>query len=380
MLTKRAKSWAIGLLGLGAVGCVAWWIAASQAHANAANGPAPVLQHEAGQAVVPEGSALRRTLQIESVADQVIERPFSLPAAVEADAAKLVKVLPPITGRIASLDKRLGDTVKAGDVLFRLDSADLAQALSDAQKANAALVLARQTLQRQQDLGSSEIAARRDIEQAQNDVQQASSEAGRASARLAQLGAGAPGSVAGRLLTVRAPIAGHVVELNAAPGAYWNDANAALMTVADLSTLFVTANADEKDLGAVFVGQTAQVTLDAYPGETLNGRVSYVGELLDPDTRRIKLRISFDNRDGRLKPGMFARATLLAKAHHGLLVPMAAVVQNGFYSRVFVETKPWRFEPRVVQLDARVGERVEIVSGLKAGDRIVVKDGVLLDD
>ncbi|HKX43259.1 MAG TPA: efflux RND transporter periplasmic adaptor subunit [Burkholderiaceae bacterium] len=378
MFSNRAKACALGLL---AAAAAAGWLMARRADAAGADtAPAPVLQHLAGQAVVPEGSALRRTLQIQVVADQSVERPFSLPATVEADPARLVKVLPPITGRIVSLDKRLGDTVKAGDVLFRLDAPDLAQAMSDAQKANATLELARRALHRQEDLGSSEIAAQRDIEQAKNDFEQASSEAARTAARLAQLGAGASNAVSGRTLAVRAPIAGHVIELNAATGAYWNDATAALMTVADLSTVFLSASAGEDDLGAVFVGQPVVATLDAYAGQAFTGRVNYVGEVLDPDTRRVKVRVAFDNRDGRLKPGMFARATLLARPHPGLLVPIAAVVQSGFDTRVFVEVQPWRFEPRVVRLGAKVGDSIEIASGLKAGERIVVRDGVLLDD
>ena len=123
-----------------------------------------------------------------------------------------------------------------------------------------------------------------------------------------------------------------------------------------------------------------QVSLDAYPGQPLVGAVRYVGELLDPDTRRVKVRMRFDNRDGRLKPGMFAKATFLAKAHSGVLVPLTAVVQNGFNARVFVEVQPWRFEPRIVQLGPRVGDKVEIASGLKAGERVVIKDGVMLND
>ena len=88
----------------------------------------------------------------------------------------------------------------------------------------------------------------------------------------------------------------------------------------------------------------------------------------------------FANPDSRLKPGMFAQATFLARQHPGILVSMTAVVQSGFDSCTFVETVPWQFEPRTVKLGAQVGDKVEIASGLKAGERVVVKDGVLLND
>jgi cobalt-zinc-cadmium efflux system membrane fusion protein len=190
--------------------------------------------------------------------------------------------------------------------------------------------------------------------------------------------AGLSGATSGRI-AVRSPIAGRVVELTAAAGGYWNDATAPLMTVADLSKVYVSASAQEKDLPQLYVGQQASIQLDAWP-QPVTGQVRYIGEMLDADTRTIKVRLPFDNRDGHLKPGMFAEATLLAKPHDGLLVPMAAVIQSGFASRAFVEVKPWQFEARELKLGAQIGEQVEVLAGLKAGERIVVKDGVLLND
>jgi len=377
---------AVALIAIG----VAWWFMASRAHAAEAAKAVPVrvLEHVGAQVVVPEGSPLRQSLVVAGADAQAIEVPLSLPAVVEADPAKLVKVSPPVTGRVASLDKGLGDAVRVGDVLFRIDSADLAQARSDAQKARSTLALATQSLERQRALGASGIAANREIEQARNDFDQAQSEVARTGARLMQLGAGqadkpdaGPGTAGtGRLLAVRSPVAGRVIDLSAAQGAYWNDATASLMTVADLSRVFVTASAGEADLKALFVDQPVRVVLDAFPGEALSGTVRYIGEVLDPDTRRVKVRMVFDNRDGRLKPGMFANATFLSKPHNGLLVPMDAVVQSGLHSRVFVEASPWHFEPRVVRVGPRVGDRIEVLAGLKSGERVVVQDGVLLDD
>lgn len=373
---RRWNRLVLGVLAAAAVCAALAWLTMARGDAQGKPvAPGPAVDHADGLAIVGETSALRRTLQVAPVDEQNIEVPLDMPAVVEADSARLVKVLPPVAGRITSLDKRLGDSVRQGDVLFRIDAPDAGQARSDAQKAQASLDLARRALERQRALGASDIAAQRDIEQAQNDFEQARSESVRATARLAQLGSGQDG-----VLVVRSPIDGRVVDLGAAAGAYWNDATAALMTVANLSSVFVTASVAENDLGAVSVGQAVAVSLDAYPGETVHGKVRYVGELMDPDTRRVKVRMELDNRDGRLKPGMYARATLLAKARRGIVVPLAAVVQRGFNARVYVEVQPWRFEPRVVRLGARLGEGIEVASGLKTGERIVVKDGVLLDD
>jgi cobalt-zinc-cadmium efflux system membrane fusion protein len=369
------------LLGLAALGLSSRGLFASHASAAAdpdAAAPVPALRHDGARLVVPDASPLRRTLAVATLADETVAAPFTLPAVVEADPARLVKVLTPVTGRIVSIARRLGDEVRVGDVLFTIDSVDLAQAHADAAKAHAALALAQRNLARQRELDASEIAARRDLEQAQGDYEQAASEAARADARLAQLGAGKT-AAGGRVLAVRAPIAGRVVDLAAAAGGYWNDATAPLMTVADLSRVFVTANAQEKDLGRVYAGQSASVVFDAYP-EPLEAKVGVVGALLDPDTRTVKVRIPCDNRDGRLKPGMFAEATFRGRPHQGVLVPMTAVVQSGFDTRTFVEVAPWQFEPRIVTLGPQIGERVEVLAGLKPGERVVTKDGVLLND
>ncbi|AYR24465.1 efflux RND transporter periplasmic adaptor subunit [Herbaspirillum rubrisubalbicans] len=339
----------------------------------------PVLTHEGETIVIPPASALRDSLKTALIEQRSIAIPFSLPASVEADPARLAKILPPTTGRIVSIQKRLGDAVKAGDVLFEIESSDLAQAVSDERKAQSTLALTRRNLERQRSLDRANISARRDLEQAQSDYEQADSEAARAHARVAALGGTAASGGSARL-AVRAPVSGHVIELNAAVGSFWNDNTASVMTVADLSSVYVTASAQEKDLARLHIGQDAEIALDAYPGQPLQAKVKSVGQVLDPDTRTVKVRILVTNTDERLKPGMFAQATLREQAHAGLLVPMTAVVQSGFANRVFVEVAPWKFEARKIMLGAQVGNDVEVTDGLQAGTRVVVKDGVLLND
>lgn len=339
----------------------------------------PVLTHEGETIVIPPESALRSSLKTGLIEEHAMAIPFSLPAVVEADPARLAKILPPTTGRIVHLQKRLGDAVKAGEVLFEIESSDLDQAVSDARKAQAALTLARRNLERQRSLDQANISARRDLEQAQSDYEQADSEAARAQARVAALG-GSAGAGSAAPLAVRAPVSGHVIELNAAVGSFWNDTTAPVMTVADLSSVYVSASAQEKDLARLKVGQDAELVLDAYPGQVLQSKVQSVAQVLDPDTRTVKVRMLAANPDGRLKPGMFAQATLREPARPGLLVPMTAVVQSGFANRVFVEVAPWKFEARKISLGAQIGNEVEVTAGLASGDRVVIKDGVLLND
>ncbi|MES2102560.1 MAG: efflux RND transporter periplasmic adaptor subunit [Pseudomonadota bacterium] len=353
--------------------------AGADAASNASSVSTAPLVRDGAYIRLPASSPLRKTITVTPVAELSIERAISVPGTIEADAARLIKVVPPVSGRIVQLNKRLGDTVKAGDALFSLDSADLASAYSDAGKAQAALNLSKRNLQRQKDLADAEIAARKDLEQAESDYAQAVSEADRAKARLSQLGTSLGGG-SGRAYQLRSPISGKVIELTGSQGGFWNDTNAPLMTVADLSTVWLAASIQEKDLPLVFIGQAAKIAVNAFEGESFEGKVRYIGDVLDPDTRTVKVRIAIDNQSGRFKPGMFAKVVFSGQAHAAPAVPASALVQNGFNTRVFVEKSPWVYEPRIVKTGAQAGNNVEILSGLKAGEKIVAKDGVLLND
>jgi len=370
----------IGAIAICAIGLTGWYFLPSHAEIPANSEDSANIIHTGQYLSIPEKSALRKTIVLETVNKGAVTSVFTLPASVEADPAKFVKVLTPLTGKIVSINKRLGDTVKAGEILFTVESPDFAQAQSDAKKARAALELARQNLSRQQDLSKSDLAARRDIEQAQNDLEQAASELTRANTRLAQLGTGATAYSDSHSLTVRSPISGSVVDLNAAVGGYWNDATAPIMSVADVSTVFVTASAQEKDLSQLYAGQEAMISFDAYNNQIVKATVRDIGQILDTDTRTVKVRMSLNNPAGQFKPGMFATAKFETKTHDGITVPVTAVIQSGFYSRAFVEAKPWQFEPRIVKLGVQSGNRVEILEGIRAGERVVIKNGVLLND
>jgi cobalt-zinc-cadmium efflux system membrane fusion protein len=347
----------------------------------AATPPAQSRHLDDGSIAVDKMSPLRQRLQVAAVQEQDIATQTEAPGSIVAMPEKLVKITPPLAGRITRLQRALGDSVKAGDPLFTLDSAELSAAYADDSKAKSALLQARQELERQKTLFEAEIAARKEYEAAQAAFAQAGSDAQASADKLAQYGAGARGTRGTRRdYVLRSPIAGTVIAMEGAQGGYWNDINAPVMTVADLSTVWLSANVAERDLAQVAVGQKTSITVDAWPGKSFDGKVAYVGAVLDPETRTVQVRVAIDNRAGAFKPGMFAHAGFAGTSRRALLVPASAVLQSGPSTRVMVERSPLRFEPRTVEVGASHGEQVEIVSGLKAGERIVVKEGVLLND
>jgi cobalt-zinc-cadmium efflux system membrane fusion protein len=339
-----------------------------------------VVVREGTRVIVPEGSPVRSKLTIGAVGTEDILRKLLLPAVVEADPGRTVKVLPPVTGRVTDLMVQLGERVTQGQELAVIDSGDLAQAYADIEKAKSVVTLTRRALDRQLGLEKAGGAAVKDREQAQSDYAQATAELERAETRLRAIGVPADQKEGSRLLTLKAPVSGSLIDLQVGRGAYVNDPTAAIMTIANLGTVWVTANVPENDTARVTKGQDVEVVLPAYPGEVFDGKVLFVSDILDPDTRRTKVRIAFNNPDIRLKPNMFAEATFLAPKQTSPVVPTKALVLKDETDQVFVEVAPWTFEARAVEVAFQQGDRAVIARGLKPGERVVMKGGVLLND
>jgi cobalt-zinc-cadmium efflux system membrane fusion protein len=340
----------------------------------------PVLVKHGDSIQVPEGSPLRSRIEVASAAIEPVNPKLVLPGTIEADPARTIAVLTPLGGRVLELKVALGDRVAAGQVLAVLDSADLAQAYDDNDKAADADALTTKNLHRQEEQFKLGTASARDLDQARSDNTQAAAEYARTLAHLKTIGASPMAPRGARSLILRAPSAGSITALSVAPGAVINDPTQPLMTVADLSTVWVTAQVPENEAAGIAKDQTADVDLVAYPGKTLHGKVLFVSDVIEPDSRRDKIRIAFANPDHLLKPNMFATVTLLVDKQPRVVLPTAALLMNNDRTSVFVETAPWTFERRIVDAPLEEGATVAVSSGIKAGEKIVVKGGILLND
>jgi membrane fusion protein, heavy metal efflux system len=380
-------SWLLLVLVGAGVGVVGDRLVASGERSAAADKPpaaAPATSEAftrvGNRIVVPPNSSLRARLDIAQPVLREASRTLVLPALVEADPARTVKVLPPVAGRVTELKTQLGSRVMTGDLLAVIDSSDLAQAYADDEKAQAAFTLTKQSLDRMMVLERTAAISVRDRQQAQSDYAQAEAELARSQNRLRAIGVSADQKDKSRLLFLKAPVSGSVIDLQIAPGAFVNDPTVAIMTIANLETIWVTANVPEKDTAFVFNNQPVNVEFPAYPGKLYQGKVLFVSDVLEPDTRRTKVRIAFDNPDRELKPNMFANATFVAPSEMRIMVPNSALLMNNDRTSVFVEVADWAFERRDVELAYQEGTVSAIKSGLGPGDRVVVKGGVRLND
>jgi cobalt-zinc-cadmium efflux system membrane fusion protein len=352
----------------------------SSGHAAAQETTPEALVHQGDKFIIPQGSALRSRLLVQQVAIKNSPHILVLPAAVEADPARTINILPPVAGRVVKLNVSLGDRVVKGQPIAVIESGDLAQAYADDDKARDELQHAESTLERVRGLQKAGAGALKDLEQAESDYAQAKAEFNRAEARLKQIGVPSQPKDGSRLLTLIAPTTGSVTALMTAPGAFVNDVTVSLMTIANLDSVWVTANVPEIDIANIAKGQSVDVSFAAYQGQVFHGTVAFVSDVVEPDTHRNKVRIAFANPGGKFKPNMFANASFNVPQKSSVFVPNSALLMDNDSTIVFVEVAPWTFIKRPVLPGYGEGEGARIDQGLNPGDRIIVKGGVLLND
>ncbi len=318
-------------------------------------------------------------LQIKEV--QALPEPLTeaLNARLTYDDNRTARVYSPIAGRVLRISTEMGKWVKAGDPLLVLDSPDFAAAVADSAKADADLVRKQKAYERAKQLLEVQGAAAKDVESAEADMLQADAEARRARAHMKNLKSDAL-TPKGEFI-LRAPIDGVVSERLANAGSEVRpDATSPLFVITDPKHLWLQIDLPERQLDVIRPGQPVFIEVDAYPGETFPGKISVIGETLDPATRRIAVRCEIADAQQKLRPEMFARATPIADASLRLpRIPNSAIVTQGLYSYLFVEKSPGVLQRRRVALAMQGSEYTYVKEGLQAGERVVTSGALLLN-
>lgn len=298
---------------------------------------------------------------------------LSVTGVVSPDVSRAVPVVSLASGRVVDVRARLGDRVRKGQLLLRIQSADAAAAFADYRKALADRALAESQLERATALFDRGAIAKKDEEVAQDAADKARVDVENTAARLRVLGMDATRPPT-PIVDVVAPASGVITEQNVtnAAGVKTLDNSPNLFTISDLSRVWILCDVYENDLPSVRVGETADIHLAAYPDEKLTGRVDNIGAILDPTIRTAKVRVEVAN-TGVLRIGMFATATF----HGGstetrAMVPAAAVLHLHDRDWVYVPIAGGRFERREVTGGQMLaGNMQELRSGLRPGERVV---------
>jgi cobalt-zinc-cadmium efflux system membrane fusion protein len=276
-----------------------------------------------------------------------------------------------------------GDLVRAGQTLLDVNSPDYSAARSAYLKAKDAYALADKNYLRAVDLLAHKAIAERDAQQAESDRSQAQSDVDSSTDALRALGISDPEATAKAAGTLQipllAPVAGEIVERLVGPGQLLQAGATQCFTISDTSTVWVLVNVYQSDLGSVRIGDTVEITTDAYP-ETFRGRISYLAPALDPTTRTLQARIVAENPTHKLKKDMYVTATVRAGAvANALLVPDAAVLRDDENMPfVYVQTGSNQFARRLITVGDTSNGHTQVTSGLNDSERVVGDGGVFV--
>ena len=403
--TKRLQSLsgrrlALGVALLALAGAAAYGYmkvdAAKQGHSEVSS------QSRKGSGFYTPSPAEWASLTIQPVTEKAFRAEYVTEGKIGIDEDRSTPVFSPYTGRVTKLLVRPGDSVTKGQPLFVIEAADTVQAQNDyisaitgLNKAQSALDLAKIQDTRAKDLFEGKAVPLKDYQQsqatlvqAQNDVRssQTALEASQNKLRILGFTDDAIASLQqkGRLnpeTTVFSPIGGTVVQRKAGPGQFVSTgASDPVYVIGDLSTVWLIAYVRETDAANVAVGQDVNFNVMALPGKQLSARVNYVAAAIDPTTRRLLVRATIDNKDGRLKPEMFANVTLYSPdGHPAIGVPKQALIYEGDQVRVWVAHNDKSIELRSIKPGLINGDLVEVSQNLKPGEQIVTKGSLFID-
>jgi cobalt-zinc-cadmium efflux system membrane fusion protein len=291
---------------------------------------------------------------------------------VTPDISRNVPVISVATGRVVQIAARLGDTVRKGQLLLRVLSADVSSAFSDYQKAVADEQLTRTQLERAQLLYDKGAFSLNDLQVAQDTDAKAKVDVKTAAEKLRVLGSTNLDQPSG-IVEIRAPVSGVITDqqvTNAAGVAGLGAPNP--FTISDLTHVWILCDVYENDLSSVHLGQNADIRLNAYPDKNFTGVISNVGPILDPNIRTAKVRLEVRN-PGLMRPGMFVTATFHGQTRERrAAVPATAILHLHDRDWVYVPTKDGKFRrTEVTGGDMLPGNMQEIVAGLAPGDKVV---------
>lgn len=342
------------------------------------------------------------SLSFEPVTVRDFRAEYVTEGKISIDEDRSTPVFSPYAGRVTKLLARPGDGVAKAEPLFVIEAADTVQAQNDfiaamtgLNKAKSALELAQIQEKRAKDLFEGRAVPLKDYQQAQTNLVQAENdlrsgetalEASRNKLRILgfsdndvasfrQKGAINPE------ITIFAPIGGTVVQRKVGPGQYVSSGSSdPVYVIGDLSTVWLIAYVRESDAAKVAVGQDVTFSVMALPGRSLTARINYVAAAIDPSTRRLMVRATIDNKDGALKPEMFANVTLYAPSDHRAVgVPKQALIYEGDQVRVWVAHNDKSIELRQIKPGLVNGDLVEVVGNLNPGEQIVTKGTLFID-
>lgn len=327
---------------------------------------------------VSEGSATCSKLVAETVTCSDYSSEYSVTGVVKPVPGTMAEVAPPFEGRITKASVQLGQKIRAGTPVFEMHSADFYQAAKEYFQTAQAKEVKESNVKRQRNLVQNGVGVLRELEEAELEYQIAVTDLENAASFLRMFHIEPATLQMGQPLKVVSPIGGEVVENKVVIGQYVKDEEEPLVVVANLERVRVVAEVKERYLQLINSDDKVEIHTDAYPEQAFGGTISYVGKLLDEETRSVQVFVECDNKEGLLRPGMFARVRFINRPKRSVVVPATAVLQGKQSAYVMVQVAERVFVKRPVTAVTANGKEVLITEGLASEEVIVTKGGIYL--
>lgn len=332
---------------------------------------------------ISDNSPILSRLKFETVSTEPFSREFRTVGTVGAEAGRYVEVGVPFDGRVQKVNVRIGSRVTAGQALFELSSAEFLETSKQYFQSLETYEKVKANYERKRTLQTSGIISEREMQEVQTEYENALKDKECSEAAITLLGMDPANIIMGQPLAISSPISGEVVKFEITPGSYLKADSDPVITVADLKTVWVTARVKEHSIYSVSEGATTEIYTEAAKGRQLLGKVIYIGNIVDEQTRSVEVIIECDNREKILKHGMFVSIHFMEKPEDSILVPTTAVFQGDGSSYVYVtidQSGCFIRRKVVTGPENPKKSRILIESGLEKGETILTEGGLFLNN
>lgn len=336
------------------------------------------LAYRGDTVLVSEQSAINSKIKLQAIELKDFSAEFYTTGTVKAIAGQMAEIAPLFDGRITRSFVELGQKVNVGTPLFEQYSAEFSEAVKNYFQSRQTKKMKERSLQRQKDLVKNGVGIVKELEEAETDYEVALKDYENAADNLKILNIDPEKINMGEALKVISPIAGEVVQANIVIGHYVKSDAAPLAIVAELSKVWVVAQVKEKFISSIRKEDKVEIRTDASYAQLITGYVSHISELLDEETRSVQVLITCDNKDRKLKPGMFTGVHFINTPKKSIVIPSTALLQNEEETYVFVQESKGRFTKRPVKATTAGQHDLLISEGLETGDTIVAEGGIYL--
>ncbi|KMQ65861.1 cation transporter [Chryseobacterium angstadtii] len=326
--------------------------------------------------IIADNDPVLKKIITETVSEQEYSNSIISAGTIETIPNNYAEIASPFSGRVIRSFVNIGQSVKAGSPVFEILSPgyssvqkEYSDALNDAR-------LAEKNYKRQQDLVKHGVGIQKELEETETEYKNKKTSLANAASTLNAYNSKGSGGT----YIIKAPISGEIISNRIVSGQYLKEDSEPVVIIAELSKVWITGAVKEKDIRFISPGDPVSVKVNTYPDMEITGKVYHISELVDEETRSIKVLIQCDNPQRKLKPGMFAAVTYSAGTEKAVVIPSGALMQEGDHQYVWIKTGRNEFVKQIVSPGSTYEKTIRITSGLKPGDIIMTQGGIYMPD